>query len=268
MEIFFMFVDTLSVVFVFAPLLVIWVTLWFTCKVKWNVLFRDLGVPLGLFGSVVGATGSVVNLTDVKIYGPATSIMLLTITYGGILSALGYFSTLKRSKPSSQNNQKSASWKAILLIFVNFFGLTLWAMNNVAGPSPVNEIFINPVALSVFGTTIVSAILLSDSDHRVEVLCQASLLSAMISLVFGLIVLYRSFSGDGINEGMYDGLKIAMNGLNYGLFSYISIYIVSYKFGTTERIDAPLMNWHWMEVTGFLIFMFFAPETLRESLLH
>ena len=90
----------------------------------------------------------------------------------------------------------------------------------------------------------------------------------MISLVFGLVVLYTSFSGEGLNEGMYEGLSIAMNGLFYGLFTYIFIYIFSYKFGTTAKIDAPLMNWHWMEVTGFLIFMFFAPETLRESLLH
>jgi hypothetical protein len=180
------------------------------------------------------------------------------------VSALGYFSSFKGSKPSSLNNQQTAGWKVITFILVTFLGLTLWGMDNAAGL----DAFINPVALSVFGTTIIAAILLSDSDHRVEVLCKASLLSAMISLVFGLIVLYRSFSGEGLNEGMYEGLSIAMNGLNYGLLSYISIYIVSYKFGTTERIDAPLMNWHWMEVTGFLIFMFFAPETLRESLLH
>ena len=121
---------------------------------------------------------------------------------------------------------------------------------------------------AVFFATIIAAVLLSDSNYRVEVLSRASLLSAMISLVFGLIVLYQSYSGGGLNEGMYEGLSIAMNGLNYGLFSYICIYMVSYKFGTTEKINAPLINWHWMEVTGFLIFMFFAPETLRESLLH
>ena len=264
METFSMFVDASSLVVVFMPLLVISVSLWFSCQAKWNVLFRDLGVPLGLFWSVLGATGMAVNLTDVKIYGPATAIMLLTVTYGGLVSALGYFSTFKRSNPERHNNEKTAGWKVITFIFVAILPLTLWAMHSAAGLAA----FINPVALSVFGTTMIAAILLSDSDYRVEVLCQASLLSAMISLVFGLIVLYRSFSGDGINEGMYDGLKIAMNGLNYGLFSYISIYIVSYKFGTTEKIDAPLMNWHWMEVTGFLIFMFFAPETLRESLLH
>ena len=263
METFSMFVDPTSLVVVFMPLLVISVSLWFSCQAKWNVLFRDLGVPLGLFWSVLGATGMAVNLTDVKIYGPATAIMLLTVTYGGLVSALGYFSTFKRSSPKRHNNEKTASWKAITLILVAFLFFTLWAMVLIGFTD-----FINPVAFCVFGITIIAAILLSDSDYRTEVLCQASLLSAMISLVFGLIVLYRNFLGEGLNEGMYEGLSIAMNGLNYGLFSYICIYMVSYKFGTTEKINAPLINWHWMEVTGFLIFMFFAPETLRESLLH
>ena len=263
MKTFSYFIDPISLTVVFAPLFVTCVSLWFSCKAKWNVLFRDLGVPLGLFWSVLGATG-MVTLTEAKAIGPATGIMLLTITYGGLMSALGYFSTFNRSKPSSQYNQQTASWEAIAFILISSLGLVLWAMDSAAGLTA----FINPVALSVLGTTVIAAILLSDSDHRVEVLCQASLLSAMISLVFGLIMLYQNFSGEGLNEGMYDGLSIAMNGLLYGLFSYLLIYIGSYKFGTTEKIDAPLMNWHWMEVTGFLIFMFFAPETLRESLLH
>ena len=234
METFSMFVDPAALVLVFAPLFVTCVSLCFSCKAKWNVLFRDLGVPLGLFFSVVGSTGLAVTMTDVSWYGPGTGIMLLTITYGGLVSALGYFSTFKRSRPLSQNSQQTASWKAISLILGPFLGLILSAASQAADPFPVTEIYINPVALSVFGTTVIAAILLSDSGHRIEVLCQASLLSAMISLVFGLIVLYRSFSGDGINEGMYEGLKIAMNGLSYGLLSYISIYVVSYKFGTTE----------------------------------
>ena len=267
METFYSFIDPSSLVLVFAPLFIICVSLWFSCQAKWNVLFRDLGVPLGLCWSVLGATGMVL-ITEAKAIGPATAVMLLTITYGGLVSALGYFSTFKRSEPSSQNNQQKASWQSITLIFISFLGLLLFFASEAAGPSQVADLFINPMALSVLGTTVIAAILLSDSDHRIEVLCQASLLSAMISLVFGLVLLYTSFSGEGINEGMYEGLKIAMNGLLYGLLSYIGLYIVSYKFGTTAKIDAPLMNWHWMEVTGFLIFMFFAPETLRESLLH
>jgi hypothetical protein len=273
METFYSFIDLSSLVLVFAPLFIICVSLWLSCQAKWNVLFRDLGVPLGLCWSVLGATGMVL-ITEAKAIGPATAVMLLTITYGGLVSALGYFSTFKRSEPSSQNNQQKASWQAISLILISSLGILLFFASAAAGPSQdrlvatVADLFINPMALSVLGTTVIAAILLSDSDHRIEVLCQASLLSAMISLVFGLVLLYKSFSGEGINEGMYEGLKIAMNGLLYGLLSYICLYIVSYKFGTTEKIDAPLMNWHWMEVTGFLIFMFFAPETLRESLMH
>ena len=263
MEIFSSFIDSSSVVAVFVPLLLTCVSLWFACKTKWNVLFRDLGVPLGLFFSVLGATG-MARITEANAIGPATAIMLLTITYGGLVSALGYFSTFKGPKPSNQNNQETASWKAITFILVPFIVLALWANNGAAG----NAAYVNPVALTVLMTTMLAAVFLSDSDYRTEVLCQASLLSAMVSLVLGLVVLYGSFSGEGLNEGMYEGLSIAMNGLYYGLLSYICLYILSYKFGTTEKIDAPLMNWHWMEVTGFLFFMFFAPETLRESLLH
>ena len=264
METFSMFVDPTSLVLVFVPLLVTCVPLWFACNAKWNVLFRDLGVPLGLFWSVIGATGVVLHTTDVETVGPISGLMLLTIIYGGIVSALGHFSMLKRSEQLSPNNQQFASWKAIILILVSFLGLLGWAMETAAGIAT----FHNPIALSVFGTTIIVATFLSDSHYRVAALCQASLLSAMISLVLGLVVLYTSFSGEGLNEGMYEGLSIAMSGINYGLLSYITIYIVSYKFGTTERIDSSLMNWHWMEVTGFLFFMFFAPETLRESLMH
>ena len=146
MEIFSMFVDPASLVIVFVPLLVTCVSLWFSCQAKWNVLFRDLGVPLGLFGSVIGATGVVLGAIDVKMVGPVTGIMLLTITYGGIVSSLGYFSTFKRSKSSSQNNQQMAGWKVITFIFVTILPLIFWAMDNAAGISA----FFNPTAVTVF----------------------------------------------------------------------------------------------------------------------
>ena len=190
MEIFAMFLDSASLGSVFGPLLLTCVYLWFACKAKWTVLFRELGVPLGLFGSIIGATGVVINLEDAKLVGPITGIMLLTITYGGIASALGYFSMFKRSEPLSPSNQQFASWKAIILILVPFVGLVGWAMNSAAGLG----FFINPVALAVFATTVISAILLSDSDYRIEVLCQYPG-SAMISLV-GIAVLYQNFLGE------------------------------------------------------------------------
>ena len=198
MKNFSMFVDPASLVIVFVPLLATCVSLWFACNAKLNVLFKDLGVPLGLFWSVLGATAVVLHATDVETVGPITGLMLLTIIYGGIVSALGHFSMFKRSEQLSPINQQFASWKAITLILVPFAGLVGWAMNNAAGI----QAFVNPTAVTVFGATIILATFLSDSHYRVAVLCQASLLSAMISLVLGLVVLYKSFSGDGLNEGM------------------------------------------------------------------
>ena len=177
MEIFSMFVYPDVMAFVFGPIIVICIPLWFVCKAKLNVLFRDLGVPLGLFFSVLGATGMLLNMsvlgatemvriTEAKAIGPATAIMLLTITYGGIVSALGYFSTFKLSKPSIQSNQQTASWKAITFILIPFLGLVLWA--NVSAAD--HATYVNPVALVVLATTMLTAILLSDSNHRIEVL--------------------------------------------------------------------------------------------------
>jgi hypothetical protein len=82
MKTFSYFIDPISLTVVFVPLFVTCVALWFSCKAKWNVLFRDLGVPFGLFFSVLGATGMSLNMKDVSAYGTATGIMLLTITYG------------------------------------------------------------------------------------------------------------------------------------------------------------------------------------------
>jgi len=34
--------------------------------------------------------------------------------------------------------------------------------------------------------------------------------------------------------------------------------------GDPKKLDPPLMNWHWLEVSGFVIFMFLAPVSLAE----
>ena len=58
-----------------------------------------------------------------------------------------------------------------------------------------------------------------------------------------------------------------MNGLNYGLLIYIVVYLWSLR-NPMDRIEAGKANWHWMEVSAFLVFMLFAPETIRESLIN
>lgn len=62
------------------------------------------------------------------------------------------------------------------------------------------------------------------------------------------------------------GIKISMGGLVIGLLLYISALCISYSVGEQAEINGQRQNWHWLELAGFLIFMYFAPETLREVL--
>ena len=58
------------------------------------ILIRDLGIPLGLTGSLIGAiqamNGILLNGSGEGVYS-ATAVMLLTTLYGGAASAVGYF---------------------------------------------------------------------------------------------------------------------------------------------------------------------------------
>ena len=56
---------------------------------SWRVRFtltRDLGIPVGIIGSLIGMT-QVFGIDDGDVVGPATAVMLITIFYGGTLSA-------------------------------------------------------------------------------------------------------------------------------------------------------------------------------------
>ena len=46
---------------------------------------------------------------------------------------------------------------------------------------------------------------------------------------------------------------------------YIAVYIATYSTAKREPINANLVNWHWMEVTAFYIFMFLAPDTILDN---
>ena len=54
---------------------------------NWADACLALGVPIGLLGGTVGATGMALFMVDPAWSYRATSIMLLTVLYGGVISA-------------------------------------------------------------------------------------------------------------------------------------------------------------------------------------
>ena len=243
-----------SIVIVFGSLFPIVFVLARSGAAHWSESMLALGVPLGLLGGTIGVTGMSANLSEHQWVYPATAIMLLTVLYGGIVSALGYFAIDRAEK---QNNRLSKA--NLVLATFPFAFIVLLAMLDTAEIS----IFLSLEAVSVFFAVFASQTFLGQrfSFQRVT---EGALFAAILCLVLALIQWY------GAGELDRDAVNLAINGLNYGLITYIVAYIVSLSREDTEstKIGVGRANWHWMEVTAFMVFMLFAPETLRETLMN
>ena len=220
----------------------------------WSESMLALGVPLGLLGGTIGVTGMSASMADFRAIYPATAIMLLTVLYGGIVSALGYFAIDKAEK---QNNRLSRT-KLVLALFPFAF-ITLYMMVAAAGIAT----FLSLEAVSVFFAVFASLVFLGKRSSFQRVI-EGALFAAILCLVLALIQWYSAGELDR------DAVNLAINGLNYGLIIYIFAYVISRSRGDEESngIETGRANWHWMEVTAFMIFMLFAPETLRETLMN
>ena len=246
-------VDENSIVIVFGSLFPIVFVLARSGAAHWSESLLALGVPLGLLGGTIGVTGMSASMADFRAIYPATAIMLLTVLYGGIVSALGYFAIDKAEK---QNNRVSRT-KLVLALFPFAF-ITLYMMVAAAGIAT----FLSLEAVSVFFAVFASLVFLGKRFSFQRVI-EGALFAAILCLVLALIQWYSAGELDR------DAVNLAINGLNYGLIIYIFAYVISRSKGDKEssKIETGRANWHWMEVTAFMIFMLFAPETLRETLM-
>ena len=247
-------VEINSIAIVFGSLFPIVFVLARSGAAHWSESLLALGVPLGLLGGTIGVTGMSASMADFRAIYPATAIMLLTVLYGGIVSALGYFAIDKAEK---QNNRVSRT-KLVLALFPFAF-ITLYMMVAAAGIAT----FLSLEAVSVFFAVFASLVFLGKRFSFQRVI-EGALFAAILCLVLALIQWYSSGELDR------DAVNLAINGLNYGLIIYIFAYVISRSKEDKEsnKIETGRANWHWMEVTAFMIFMLFAPETLRETLMN
>ena len=229
---------------------------------SWRVRFtltRDLGIPVGIIGSLIGMTQMMAYTLTTSgsehrdgIY-PATGVMLITIFYGGILSAAAHFLTETKWAVSDHNGWAPVGFWRPSIVVSSLVLILLYAIFS----RELFYFFIDRAAVLICGFSVVLALLVSSPGRRPTNLSRALLFSSMVAVIAGLITL---FMGDKDK-----GLFVAANGLLYGLVGYVILYIWYAGRPEGETINAPLTNWHWMEVTGFFIFMFLAPDTILDN---
>ena len=245
-------VDAPSILFISALAPIVFIAAW-TGAAHWSESTLALGLPMGLLGGTIGVTGMSTYINDYNAAYPATSIMLLTVLYGGILSAMGYFGANVVEKQNNRLPKTSLIMALAPFSFMVF--LPVWDM----GTSPFFSLEAIGVFFAVFATQVIFS-------HRFSFqhVTEGALFAAIVCLILGLSLWYSTGELDR------DAVNLAINGLNYGLVIYIVVYVISLSQANKEsdKIETGRSNWHWMEVTAFMVFMLFAPETLRETLLR
>lgn len=221
---------------------------------KMSVLCRDLGIPVGILFALIGMIQIMFSVDHGAVVYSATSIMLVTVFHGAWVSALGFFGARHWVVAGGEPlPAKGFFWRAT--------GAVMFLMLTIGfsiSQSPIGHFF-NPIAITVVLVLGVASLFteLQSSGPGGSAFSRALLFAAIISVLLGLVTLY---SGDGAA-----GMSIAANGLIYGLLGYLIIYLLGFYNEPREVINAPLTNWHWMEVTGFYIFMFLAPDTILDN---
>ena len=246
------FLNPISAIIVLLPILLAVALL---SQRSWRqrlAIIRDLGIPIGIACSLIGMA-QVFGIDDGDVVGPATAVMLITIFYGGTLSAAGYFLAETKWAASDHHGCVPISFWRPSIVVTSFILTLLFAIFS-GGQA---EIFFNKVAALICGLASVVALIVSSPSRRPTNLSRAFLFSSMVAVVAGLIMV---FMGDK-NSGLF----VAGNGLLYGLIGYVILYIWCVGRAESETINASLTNWHWMEVTGFFIFMFLAPDTILDN---
>ena len=216
----------------------------------WPLIWLAAGVPLGLFASVAGFIFHLglhgLSGDYAEIY-PLVGWGLTTVLYGGIASAIGYF--------CSEARDRTTSPPILSAIQATLLTLLLWALVLLMFFSNLSLVW-NPIALAILVSCIGTACLLNPRN-KLRSAAEATIFASLLLLVLGIIYFYFA-DGQDIAP-----LMLANVGLAYGILAYLTLYFVSLGSGVAF-ISTSNANWHWLELCAFLIFMLYAPETIRE----
>ena len=246
-----------SAIFVGGAVLGAVVCLGYESAVDRAVLMRDVGIPVGLVGSLIGthmminsASGGTLFAEDIYV---ATGVAFLTTLYGGVFCALGFFlSGSGRPEAKKIQNRRRLKLGKLLLVASSFVILGFSFFSGGSGAE-----FFQSIPAGIFLVTAAIAILTGRKGHYLSNLSQGCLIGSLTSVLVGILILFR-----GETEF---GLMVSGAGLLYGLVGYIIIYVVTYSTHYTPQVSATRTNWHWIELTGFFLFMFLAPDTLLDN---
>ena len=90
-----LFINPLALLFVCFPIGTAMILLGFESAIDRVILMRDMGIPIGVLGSLIGTQHMVFGIDagawEADHIYSGTAVMFTTMLYGGVISGLGFF---------------------------------------------------------------------------------------------------------------------------------------------------------------------------------
>ena len=239
------FVDVPSIIFVCFPIFVIAPVLRAKGLPVAKTL-KELGLPLGIVGTLIGACQIVTTRNELDDLNPAIAVMLVTVFYGGLVSVLGrYFDKDEQSEIIALSNYD-------LAVCIGIVVLIGWASISS------HETFLNPVALLIFGAFLGLGLVVYNFRKKklAQLLLDAGTGATLLCLVIALIVWFAKGYPDG------SVLELGTIAIFYGTLIFIITFFISLRTGEYYAVNFDIKIWHIAEAASFFIFLIFAPMNL------
>ena len=255
-----------SAVVVFVPAIVAAVCLRLGTGQHWARTFLVLGVPLGLLSTstsmvqivAVGMLNDIPAIDKITLTGLSMAVALTALLYGGLVSAIGFAAVDKQEVAPRQGG--SALWWLTPPVIA--FLLMAWEVTSYDGRL---DVFLDVSVLLVTLASIATFMSFRRETSPIKRWTEAALFSSIICVGIGVL---QWFNTTNYQSGEIDtgAITFGLLGVTYGCVLYIGGYFYSFRNGQSDSIDAPRMNWHFLEVNAFLYFLTVAPTSLPESL--
>ena len=204
-----------SFLFVFWLMLTALILLGFESAIDRAILMRDMGIPIGVLGSLIGTQHMVFGIDagawEADHIYSGTAVMFTTMLYGGVISGLGFFlsGSGRGAATKIKNRRRLALGKAITLLTI----YTMFLIAVLMKPGAFE--FIQPITLSIFFVVAVIALLTAKHGYYMSNFSQGCLIGSMTAVMAGIMVLFSGHTDKGI--------LIAGAGLICGVAGYITI---------------------------------------------
>ena len=233
--------------------------------------YLAIGMPLGIMASSLGLVVFGANLGEqlnVALVGAITSLLLLGVMWGIVVSVIGYFLSKGAATHGEYLRIDNKTFFQLLSAFLIFPIYAISSMG-LSWQEYINTFVLTKPILLCIGLLGLLAVLNKGIENVAIILSDASLATMVLGVTISLVPLYAGFGADAEFEYMdyrafFSEASYGYLSIFYGSILHVIAFFVSLRTGHANRTQFSLRNFHMLEAFSFFVFMTLAAPSIFE----